>query len=467
MHGGGERWAMALGIGMPFDSRVGSQEPLVISTSADINGSVTTDTIVQNNCSLHVRGNLIGNLTIDPGAEVVVDGSVDGKIVNRGGRLVVNHKGLAAFVTLNGPSENEAGATLRINLTAIASNWVRLAKSTVAECAAVVRCNAYGCGIAPIVKTLVQFGCHTFFVTDLSEARRVRAAAPHSTIYVLHGFYFGTGPAFAEIDAQPVINSSAELAAWDVFVSSAGWRGGFGLNVDTGQNELGLSVEEAIALASRLKSPDHNVTLLMSYWAPSEKPNNPASERQIARFRDLRRLYTGVTASLVNSTGALLNPQCHFDLVRAGSALFGVNPTPRSANPMFPVVELRARIIQVRNGTAEGGITDDEGWSAKRRRLAFVSIGQADGFPPSWPAKNKLHAIVGSHRCPIAGRPSLDMLPIDVTDLPDIQAARIGEMVTLIGSAISIDEVAEATKSTGGEILSGLGSRFHRVYFAT
>jgi cytoskeletal protein CcmA (bactofilin family) len=106
MHGGGERWAMALGIGMPFDSRVGSQEPLVISTSADINGSVTTDTIVQNNCSLHVRGNLIGNLTIDPGAEVVVDGSVDGKIVNRGGRLVVNHKGLAAFVTLNGPSEN-------------------------------------------------------------------------------------------------------------------------------------------------------------------------------------------------------------------------------------------------------------------------------------------------------------------------------------------------------------------------
>jgi hypothetical protein len=163
MHGGGERWAMALGIGMPFDSRVGSQEPLVISTSADINGSVTTDTIVQNNCSLHVRGNLIGNLTIDPGAEVVVDGSVDGKIVNRGGRLVVNHKGLAAFVTLNGPSENEAGATLRINLTAIASNWVRLAKSTVAECAAVV-CNAYGCGIASIVKTLVQFGCHTFFV---------------------------------------------------------------------------------------------------------------------------------------------------------------------------------------------------------------------------------------------------------------------------------------------------------------
>ncbi len=74
---------------------------------------------------------LAPNLTIEPGADVLVDGSVEGKIVNRGGRLVVNHKGLAAFVTLKGPSENEAGATLRINLTAIASNWIRLAKSTV------------------------------------------------------------------------------------------------------------------------------------------------------------------------------------------------------------------------------------------------------------------------------------------------------------------------------------------------
>ncbi len=185
---------MALAIGMPSDSRVDFREPLVISASTDINGSVSTDTIVRNNCSLHVRGNLVGSLTIEPGADVVVDGSVDGKIVNRGGRLVVNHKGLAAFVALDGPSENEAGATLRINLTAIASNWVRLAKSTIAECAAVVRCNAYGCGIGPIVKTLVKSGCHTFFVTDLSEARRVRAAAPDSTIYVLHGFYFETGP---------------------------------------------------------------------------------------------------------------------------------------------------------------------------------------------------------------------------------------------------------------------------------
>src|SRR6516165_380174 len=134
-------------------------EPLLVSSSSDINGSVLNDTIVQENCSLHIRGNLLGNLIIEPGATVVVEGSVDGRIINRGGRLVVNNKGLAASVTLDGPAEAEACGILKINLTAIASNWERLSKNTQAECASVVKGNAYGCGIEPIVKALSTSGC--------------------------------------------------------------------------------------------------------------------------------------------------------------------------------------------------------------------------------------------------------------------------------------------------------------------
>jgi alanine racemase len=99
--------------------------------------------------------------------------------------------------------------------------------------------------------------------------------------------------------------------------------------------------------------------------------------------------------------------------------------------------------------------------------LALVSIGYADGFPRSEiDLNNKLQAIVGGHRCPVAGRPSMDLLPIDITDLPDPTAARIGQMVTLIGSEISIDEFAAAANSTGREVLTRLGSRFHRIYCA-
>ena len=165
---------------------------LVVSSSTDIDGSVLNDTIVQKNCSLHIRGNLLGSLTIEFGAKVVIEGSVGGKITNRGGRLVVNHKGLAACVTSDGPAEAEACGVLKISLAAIASNWDKLAKYTEAECAAMVKANAYGCGIEPVAGALAKTGCRTFFVSNIPEAKRVRAVAPNSTIYVLSGLYPGT-----------------------------------------------------------------------------------------------------------------------------------------------------------------------------------------------------------------------------------------------------------------------------------
>jgi len=225
------------------DNRADVEGALVVNCATVVSGSVPTDTIVQKHCSLHVRGNLIGSLTIEEGANVLVDGSIAGKIVNRGGRLVVHHKGLTEGVVMDGPSADEADAVLKINLTAIAFNWATLAKNTDADCAAVLECNAYGCGIDPVADALAKSGCRTFFVTNLAEARRVRAA-PKSIIYVFHGLHAGAAALFAKLNAQPVINSAIELAEWDAFVSASGWSGGCALNVDTGENRLGLSMAE-------------------------------------------------------------------------------------------------------------------------------------------------------------------------------------------------------------------------------
>jgi alanine racemase len=446
-------------------SKIDLEEPLLVNSSSDINGSVLNDTIVRENCSLHVRGNLHGNLTIAPGATVVVDGSVDGRIINRGGRLVVNNKGLAACVIPDGPPEAEACGVLKINLTAIASNWEILSKYTEGECASVVKGNAYGCGIEPIARSLSKSGCNIFFVTNLPEAKRVRAIAPNATIYVLHGLYSGTAPAFAEVGAQPVINSWIEMAEWEAFVASSQWSGGCALNVDTGESRLGLSMEEAATFAPKVHGRNQGITLLMSRLDNSEKANHPLNERQISLFRDLRRLYDGIPFSLANSSSIFLGRQAHFDLVRAGSALYGVNPTPGLPNPMLPVVELRARIVQVRDLARGERVADKIGTAKRRTRLALVSVGYADGYP--YASANKLQVLVGRYRCPVAGHPSMDLLAIDVSDLPDPTAARYGEMVTLIGDEIGIDDVAAATGSTGGEVLSQLGSRFHRIYYAT
>jgi alanine racemase len=441
--------------------------PLLVSSSSDIHGSVLNDTVVQRNCTLHVRGNLLGSLTIEQGANVVVEGSVDGKIVNKGGRLLVNNKGLAACVMLDGPPEAEAGGILKINLSNIAANFQTLSKRTEAECAAVVKANAYGCGIGPVAAALAKSGCRTFFVSNLAEARSVRTAAPDAVIYVLNGFYSGTGPAFAHINARPVINNSVELAEWDFFIGSSGWTGGCALNVDAGDSSLGLSMEEAAAFAPKVHSLDHCIRLLMGHLDYADKSRHALNERRLGLFRDLRRLYDGVPASVADSFGIFFGAQAHFDLVRGGGALYGLNPLPGAANPMLPVIELRARIVQVRNLAAGRTIAEGTGLTARRAmRLAMVSIGYADGYPhPANGAHGKLQAIVGGHRCAIAAPPSTDLLPIDVTDLPDKSAARPGEMATLIGAEIGVDDLAATVKSTGRELLARLGHRFHRIYY--
>jgi len=443
--------------------------PVLISRSSEVHGSITSDTIVQRNCTLHVRGNLLGGLTIEPGASVVVDGSIDGRIINKGGRLQVYNKGLAACVTVEGPSETEAGGTLKINLTNLAANYERLTKRTEAECAAVVRADAYGCGVSPIAGALAKSGCNTFFVSNLPEAKSVRAVAPQATIYVLNGLYSGTAPAFADINARPVINSTIELAEWDVFVGAQAWEGGCALNVDTGNNGLGLSLEEAAAFAPRVQALNHGVALLLSRLNHAVAPHDARNEQQLETFRELRRFYPGIPASLADSSGIFLGSKTHFDLVRAGSALYGINPTPGAANPMLPVIELKARILQVRDlaapATHNGG---KNGSGSKRRRLALVSLGHADGYPrPAGDSRTPLQVAIGGQRCPVAAAPSMDLLPIDVTNLPDRSVARFGAMVTLIGDGVAIDELAAASGSTGREILSRLGRRFHRIYYAT
>src|SRR5258706_13007376 len=243
----------------------------------------------------------------------------------------------------------EAGGILTIDLAALAANWKTLASTTVpVECAAVVKGDGYGCGLEPVPRTLSGAGCRTFFVADVAEARRVRTLAPDGVIYVLNGLMPGSAPAFAADYLRPVINSTTELAEWDAFVAIKNWRGGAALHVDTGMNRLGITVDEAAAVAPRIQSENHGFTLLMSHLACAETPDHPMNDRQIRLFREIRIMYRGVSSSLANSSGIFLGGTMYCDLVRPGVALFGGNPTPGRKSPMLPVIELKGRIIQGR-----------------------------------------------------------------------------------------------------------------------
>jgi alanine racemase len=367
-----------------------------------------------------------------------------------------------------GPPAAEAGGILTVDLSAIEANWRALGRRIMpSECAAVIKADAYGCGIEPMAARLSRAGCRTFFVADLHEARRARGAAPDAVIYVLNGLLPGTAPVFADLRARPVIGSMVELAEWDAFCSANQWQGGAALHVDTGMNRLGITANEAAALAPRIRSENHGITLLMSHLACAEEQNHPLNERQINLFREVRILYRGITSSLANSSGIFLGNAAHCDMARPGVALYGVNPTPGQSNPMRPVIELQARIAQVRIVQKGETVGYNAGWTAKRTtRLAVVAVGYADGYLRAASASDEApgaDAIVAGKRCPIAGRVSMDLIEIDITDLPD-GSARRGDLVKLIGDEISVDDVAAAAGTIGYEVLTSLGRRYHRVY---
>lgn len=362
----------------------------------------------------------------------------------------------------------ETGGTLIVDLSAIAANWRTLGRQLVtAECGAVVKANAYGLGLQPVTTTLVQAGCKTFFVADLAEARTVRSRAPNTTIYVLDGFTPDWGDGFIDINARPVINSATELAEWDAFVSARAWDGGAALHVDTGMNRLGITPDEAIALAPRAQTEKHGIALLMSHLACAETPDHPLNARQIELFRELHLLYPGVPASLANSSGIFLGNIAYFDLARPGAALYGVNPTPGRPNPMRDVVQLTGRILQIRNVATDQTVGYGATWTAKRpTRIAVVALGYADGLMRAGGGSDERPggaAIVAGQRCPIVGRISMDLACIDITDVPD-GAVHRGDFATLIGDGITVDDVAKAAGTIGYEILTRLGARSHLVY---
>src|SRR5436305_12622307 len=114
--------------------------------------------------------------------------------------------------TVLSPEANQAAAlasatgVLTIDLDAIVANWRKLEKTAVpAECAAVIKADAYGCGTGPVARVLAGAGCKTFFVATLEEARSARAAVPSAAIYVLDGFFQNCGDLYAAIDARPVL----------------------------------------------------------------------------------------------------------------------------------------------------------------------------------------------------------------------------------------------------------------------
>lgn len=365
--------------------------------------------------------------------------------------------------------EDLAGAVLTIDLVAVKENWRRLkARAGVAECGAAIKGNAYGLGVAPVARALWEAGCRSYFVARPKEGEELRAILPGAVIYVLDGLFKGQAEFYAKLDLTPALISIDEAREWAAFGRVYGRKLPCAVHVDTGINRLGFSMAELDELlADRFTLEGLNVALVMSHLACADDPPHPLNKRQADAFRAVRTKFPGVPASLANSSGIFLGPEFTHDLVRPGIALYGGNPTPNVANPMLAVAILDGAVMQLRNVAAGDTVGYSATWQAMQpARIAILGAGYKDGVPrtlssrePGGPAQ----VFINGRRCPIIGRISMDMMAIDVTDLPEGSVTR-GTRAEIIGRNIAIDEAAQWAGTISYELLTRLGSRYARLY---
>ena len=368
-----------------------------------------------------------------------------------------------------------ASATLTIDLGALAANY-RLLRARLGpgcQCAAVVKADAYGLGLGPVGRRLAQEGCGHFFVATLEEAVTLRSAFGEGggkgkaeaavTIYVFLGAEPNYAADLAELGFIPVLNSREQIELWRKEAAARGRALPAIAHVDTGMNRLGLEAPDLDWIA---QEPDAlagiELRFVMSHLACADEPGHPLNQRQLDAFIVARATFPAAPASLSNSGGILLGPAYHFDLVRPGIALYGGNPLAQGPNSFSEVVQLQAKIVQVREIDSPQAV----GYGATHRvagpcRIATVAVGYADGYLRS--LSNRGTAFVAGVRAPLVGRVSMDLITLDVTAVPP-EHARPGTIVNLLGGGVDLDDMARDAGTISYEILTRLGPRLKRAY---
>lgn len=358
---------------------------------------------------------------------------------------------------------------LTIDLVAVQSNWRHISSISLASVAGVIKANAYGLGASQVGCALYAAGCREFFVATLDEALAARRFLPaDALIYVLGGFRFGEEAEFIDTDLIPVLCSSWAVKRWAEQNTKLNLTARSALKINTGMTRFGLDVSEFKSLCNdtalmKAISP----VLFMSHLACADEPLHPLNASQQQAFAQCvscaKRILPHARISLANSSGIFLGSEWHYDLVRPGAALYGINPQPEHANPMRSVVKLSLPIIQIRTLEEEATL----GYAAesslpKGGRVAVVAGGYADG----------LHRTLGGQpegelfgeTVKSIGRISMDAAIFDISNVQVPTEQLLGQSIEVINDHFSLAYLTRKNNLLGYEVLTSLGCRYTRNY---
>lgn len=320
---------------------------------------------------------------------------------------------------------------------------------------AVVKADAYGHGLRGLLPAFD--GADALAVAHIDEALELRAWSA-KPIVVLEGFLDAREWSdFRAHALTPVLHTREQIAIIERDPPAAGasaW-----LKIDTGMNRLGFEPQALPRLRERLALAAPGLGLvLMTHLARADEPAHPATDAQIARFDDVAA-GSGLAQSIANSGGIIGWPGAHRDWVRPGLMLYGIPPFGCSL-PLRPVMTLRSRVIALREVRAGTEVGYNGRWRASEdTRIATVSAGYADGYPTQ--LRDGTPVMVGGHEAALAGRPSMDMIMVDLRGIPGVS---IGDSVLLWGEGLPATRIAACADTLVYQLLTGVSKRVSRLH---
>jgi alanine racemase len=351
-------------------------------------------------------------------------------------------------------------ALARVDLAAITRNCRRLARELTggARLGVVVKADGYGHGARPSAAAALEGGAQRLFVATAREAEELgEQPVPVAVMGSLSSSELGIA-----------LEAGAEVTAWDREFAT-GLPAGTAVHVklDTGMGRLGTrDPREATAVAEAAEAAGGRVVGLMSHLATADEPGDAFFGEQLERFRawaePLRERFAGALLHTANSAGTLRDAACHFDLVRCGVAIYGLDPfqVDAAARDLEPALSLHSYVGAVKRLAAGESVGYGRRFVAGQPTwVATVPIGYGDGWRRA--LTNNAEVVIRGRRHPLVGTVSMDNVTIDVGPAPDV---RVGDEVTLIGAGISAEEVARRLETINYEVTCGLTARVRRAH---
>jgi alanine racemase len=367
-------------------------------------------------------------------------------------------------------------AWVEIDLGALSYNVKQLLRflSPRTQLMAVVKADAYGHGAVTVAKTALEAGASWLGVATVPEGIQLREGGIKSPILILGAINTKEQiQAIAHWKLQPTICSPKQALIFSNTLEAINYNSPIPVHIklDTGMSRLGTNWQEAADFVQLVQGLPHlDIASIYSHLATADSPDSTVMEEQHSRYEEAiaqikARGIKIPSLHLANSAATLADPKLHYDMVRAGLAIYGLYPAPHLKNKikLQPVLQLKARVTQVKTIAAGTGVSYGHQFIAPRdMRLAVVGIGYADGVPRS--LSNQMQVLIRGQRISQIGTITMDQIMLDVSSIPDLQE---GEIVTLLGEQgkeqISADDWANQLNTIAWEILCGFKHRLPRV----